>query len=178
MVTKHAPTCYTSRYRCKFSVTCRIMFWKFASALLAVTTVAAQYPLEQGTVPNDQYTAAPTAAPLGTEGWRTGRSTFFDGSANFVDAYIARYGSFWSQCTDRLNPQCYCMTNLYGGGRGGRSYTFSQPTRGTSNRMPSQDEVSSYHHTHNCSEQVLTKNLGSHTMPLRSWNACKTMECL
>ena len=59
--------------------------------MLALGFASAQYPLEQGIVPNDQYTAAPAAAPLGTDGWRTGRSTFFDGSDTFKNAYIARY---------------------------------------------------------------------------------------
>lgn len=72
---------------------CRIMFWISASVLLALGFASAQYPLEQGIVPNDQYTAAPAAAPLGTDGWRTGRSTFFDGSDTFKNAYIARYMS-------------------------------------------------------------------------------------
>ncbi|KAL0044907.1 hypothetical protein WJX82_001789 [Trebouxia sp. C0006] len=73
----------------------RIMFQASAAILLALGFVSAQYPLEQGIVPNDQYTAAPAAAPLGTDGWRTGRSTFFDGSDTFKNAYIARgAGSF------------------------------------------------------------------------------------
>lgn len=67
------------------------MLWRFAAVLLALGSVIAQYPLEQGIVPNDQYTAAPAAAPLGAQGWRTGRSTFFDGSDTFKNAYIARY---------------------------------------------------------------------------------------
>ena len=67
------------------------MFWTSAAILLALGFASAQYPLEQGIVPNDQYTAAPVAAPLGTDGWRTGRSTFFDGSDTFKNAYIARY---------------------------------------------------------------------------------------
>jgi hypothetical protein len=67
------------------------MFWTSAAVLLALGFASAQYPLEQGIVPNDQYTAAPAAAPLGTDGWRTGRSTFFDGSDTFKNAYIARY---------------------------------------------------------------------------------------
>ena len=70
---------------------CRIMFRTSAAILLALGFASAQYPLEQGIVPNDQYTAAPAAAPLGTDGWRTGRSTFFDGSDTFKNAYIARY---------------------------------------------------------------------------------------
>ena len=70
---------------------CRIMFRTSAAILLALGFASAQFPLEQGIVPNDQYTAAPAAPPLGTDGWRTGRSTFFDGSDTFKNAYIARY---------------------------------------------------------------------------------------
>ena len=66
------------------------MLQRVAVLFLAVGFVAAQYPLEQGIVPNDQYTAAPAPAPLASEGWRTGRSTFFDGAPAFVNAYIAR----------------------------------------------------------------------------------------
>ena len=58
--------------------------------LVAVGLVFTQ-PLQQGTVPNNEYTAPPSPQPLGSEGWRTGRSTFFDGSDSFKNAYIARY---------------------------------------------------------------------------------------
>lgn len=60
--------------------------------LVAVGLVLTQ-PLQQGTVPNDQYTAPPSPQPLGSEGWRTGRSTFFDGSDSFKNAYLARYST-------------------------------------------------------------------------------------
>ena len=66
------------------------MGWQAAILLLFIGSAAAQYPLEQGIVPNDQYTASPVPGALGTEGWRTGRSTFFDGAPAFVNAYIAR----------------------------------------------------------------------------------------
>lgn len=59
--------------------------------LLLTVGVALAQPLERGTVPNDQYTAAPAPPPLGSEGWLTGRSTFFDGSDSFKNAYLARY---------------------------------------------------------------------------------------
>ena len=61
--------------------------------LLTVGITFAQ-PLQQGTVPNSQYTAAPAPAPLGSQGWRTGRSTFFDGSDSFKNAYLARCDMF------------------------------------------------------------------------------------
>ena len=60
------------------------------TVLLLTVGFALAQPLETGTVPNDQYTAAPAPPPLGSEGWLTGRSTFFDGSENFKNAYIAR----------------------------------------------------------------------------------------
>lgn len=59
--------------------------------LLLTIGITLSQPLEQGTVPNSKFTAAPAPAPLGAEGWRTGRSTFFDGSENFKNAYLARY---------------------------------------------------------------------------------------
>lgn len=64
--------------------------WRLAVPLLLIGCAAAQYPLEVGLVPNDQYTADAAPAPYGTEGWRTGRSTFFDGSDQFKSAYLAR----------------------------------------------------------------------------------------
>ena len=58
--------------------------------LVLLGCAAAQYPLEVGLVPNDQYTASPAPAPYGAQGWKTGRSTFFDGSDAFKNAYLAR----------------------------------------------------------------------------------------
>lgn len=58
--------------------------------LLLTAGIALAQPLERGTVPNDKYTAAPAPPPLGSEGWLTGRSTFFDGSDSFKNAYLAR----------------------------------------------------------------------------------------
>ena len=63
--------------------------WTLGFGLTLLSSALAQ-PLEVGTVPSDQYTAAPAPAPYGTEGWRTGRSTFFDGSDSFKEAYLAR----------------------------------------------------------------------------------------
>ena len=88
---------------------CRIMSWTSAAILLALGFVNAQYPLEQGIVPNDQYTAAPAAPPLGTDGWRTGRSTFFDGSDTFKNAYIARYIS----CLTDTGLHCFGRTHAW-----------------------------------------------------------------
>lgn len=66
------------------------MIMRCTVLLLTVGIILAQ-PLDQGTVPNDEFTAAPAPAPLDSEGWRTGRSTFFDGSESFKNAYLARY---------------------------------------------------------------------------------------
>ena len=63
--------------------------WRLAFGVMLLSSTLAQ-PLEVGTVPSDQYTAAPAPALYGTEGWRTGRSTFFDGSDPFKEAYLAR----------------------------------------------------------------------------------------
>ena len=60
------------------------------TTLLLTAGIALAQPLETGTVPNDKYTAAPAPPPLGSEGWLTGRSTFFDGSDSFKNAYLAR----------------------------------------------------------------------------------------
>lgn len=95
--------------------TCRIMLWRSAAVLLALGSVIAQYPLEQGIVPNDQYTAAPAAAPLGAEGWRTGRSTFFDGSDTFKNAYIARYTPMSALSAVPSSP---CAQHVYIGPHG------------------------------------------------------------
>ncbi|KAL3160371.1 hypothetical protein ABBQ32_010699 [Trebouxia sp. C0010 RCD-2024] len=65
------------------------MIMRCTVLLLTVGIILAQ-PLDQGTVPNDEFTAAPAPAPLDSEGWRTGRSTFFDGSESFKNAYLAR----------------------------------------------------------------------------------------
>lgn len=67
-----------------------MQFLRCTILLVAVGLVLTQ-PLQQGTVPNDEYTAPPSPQPLGSEGWRTGRSTFFDGSDSFKNAYLARY---------------------------------------------------------------------------------------
>lgn len=63
------------------------------TVLLLTLGLALAQPVERGTVPNDQYTAAPAPPPLGSEGWLTGRSTFFDGSDSFKNAYLARYSN-------------------------------------------------------------------------------------
>ena len=76
---------------------------KLCTLLLLAATMALAQPLEQGTVPNDQYTAAPAPPPLGTDGWRTGRSTFFDGSDTFKNAYLARY-------SQHSNAHCFVPT--------------------------------------------------------------------
>ena len=68
--------------------------WGLAVPLVLLGCAAAQYPLEVGLVPNDQYTASPAPAPYGAQGWKTGRSTFFDGSDAFKNAYLARSADF------------------------------------------------------------------------------------
>ena len=89
------------------------IMWSLAVSLLLIGCAAAQYPLEVGLVPNDQYTADAAPAPYGTEGWRTGRSTFFDGSTQFKNAYLTRYGIAYHP--DRIISDWPSFTQRYDG---------------------------------------------------------------